>query len=106
MWCCDSENNKKKTSICQEKEEENIQGSKENEEFSRMPNICSCVGCFSNKPGQPKKAVFRLPKEPDLKERLLKFLSRKDVNDDMKYVYVCDLNFEDKNILTGPMFTG
>ena len=61
-----------------------------------MPNICSCVGCFSNKPGQRKKAAFRLPKDPDLKERWLKFLNRKDVNDDMKYVYVCDLHFEEK----------
>ena len=61
-----------------------------------MPNVCSCVGCYSNKAGHSSKAAFRIPRDPDLKERWLKFLNRKDLAGEIKYVYVCELHFEEK----------
>ena len=61
-----------------------------------MPNVCSCAGCYSNKTGHPSKAAFRIPQGSDLKDRWLKFINRKDLTGEMKYVYVCELHFEEQ----------
>ena len=63
-----------------------------------MANVCSVYKCYSNKAGHPTKAAFKIPKDLELRKSRLKLLNRKYRSEDMKYIYICELNFEEKNI--------
>ena len=52
-----------------------------------MVNFCSVYKCYSNKAGHPAKAAFKLPKDLEQKKSGSNFLNRKDLSEDMKYIY-------------------
>ena len=62
-----------------------------------MVNTCSVYGCY-DKDNSTKSAVFRLPKDEDLKKRWLQFLNRRDINQNSSYVIICEKHFEEKHL--------
>lgn len=60
-----------------------------------MGNKCRVKGCTTNYQNYDSGAVFKLPKEPEIRQRWIKFLNRNDV-DKLKGVFVCEKHFEDK----------
>ena len=64
-----------------------------------MVNICAVCYCFSNKPGHPSKTAFKIPKDLEQRRKWLKFLNRQDLSENMKYIYKCELHFEEKFLI-------
>lgn len=60
-----------------------------------MVNSCSVYGCY-NKKDDPKIAVFKIPKEEEIRKRWLKFLNRRDLNENSSYIFVCEKHFEEQ----------
>jgi len=60
-----------------------------------MVNKCRVLGCTTNYQGHESAAVFKLPKNEEVKQRWIKFLNRKDVHE-LKNVFVCEKHFEEK----------
>ena len=58
-----------------------------------MVNICAVCDCFSK---DPSKAAFKIPKDLEQRRKWLKFLNRQDLPENMKYIYICELHFEEK----------
>ena len=61
-----------------------------------MVNVCSVYKCYSNKAGHPTKAAFKIPKDLERRKSWLKFLNRKDLSENMNYIYICELHFEEQ----------
>ena len=59
-------------------------------------NVCLLYKYYSKKAGHPTKAAFRISKDLERRKSLLEFLKRKDLSEDMKYIYMCKFNFGDK----------
>lgn len=60
-----------------------------------MVNKCSVTGCSTNHRNHETGAVFKLPKNEELRKHWIKFINRGDIND-MSYVFACDKHFEEK----------
>ena len=43
-----------------------------------------------------RRAAFKIPKDLERRKSWLKFLNRKNLSEDMKYIYICELHFEEK----------
>ena len=61
-----------------------------------MVNVYSVYKFYSNKAGHPTKVAFKIPKDQERRKRWLKFLNRKHLSEDMKYIYICELLFGEK----------
>ena len=46
--------------------------------------------------GHPTKAAFKIYKDLERRKTCLKFLNKKDLSEDMKYKFICELNFKEK----------
>ena len=60
-----------------------------------MVNKCSVFGCNTNYNGGEKSAVFKIPKQKDLREKWFKFINRKDLRIESNFLFVCQLHFEE-----------
>ena len=60
-----------------------------------MVNSCSVYGCY-NKKEEPKVAVFKIPKEDEIRKRWIKFLNRLGFDENSSYIFVCEKHFEEK----------
>ena len=60
-----------------------------------MGNKCKVKGCKTNYQKHNCGAVFKLPGNPEIKQRWIKFLNRKDIND-LRSVFICEKHFEEK----------
>ena len=60
-----------------------------------MVKVCSVYKSYSNKAGHQTNAAFRIPTDLERRKSWLKFLNRKHLSKDKKYIYICELNFEE-----------
>lgn len=60
-----------------------------------MGNKCKVKQCRTNYHNHESGSVFRLPKDPEVRERWIKFLNREDVKQ-LKTVFICEKHFEEK----------
>ena len=65
-----------------------------------MVNKCCVVGCRSNYKGEEIVPVFSFPSDEDIKNRWVKFVSRKDGQPTSSAV-ICIKHFEDKFLKKG-----
>lgn len=60
-----------------------------------MVNRCNVIGCSTNFPGHNEGAIFKLPKDKDLRSIWIKFINRDDINL-LKNVFICENHFENQ----------
>ena len=68
-----------------------------NFDIVKMENLWSAVGCKSSCSGDTGNAMFRVPKnETQLKSHWFKFLNRKNLSENCKYIFICETHYEEK----------
>ena len=66
-----------------------------------MPNKCCVTGCRTNYQDGPNKPVFKFPDDPELSNKWVGFLNRRDYQIS-KYSEICINHFEEKYIFHHP----